>query len=644
MNSSRIVVTLLLIALGSVTANKGLRGLQGGVVCGDAAAECDYDDSGELVCEECDDGNKQTGDGCSPECTIEPNHRCFVQRDPSHCWSVSCPCESVMHIKTEQELELYYTGSPVDNKTRTAADPSDCAAQCLAIEACRVFAWAEEPDELVEPKCHLFKDMQMLKDWTGYTSGTKLCAPGPCATTTPPTTSTSTSTSTAAPTTTTKPTTKTPTTTTAKPTAPPAQPPAECAKPEGPVLEWLFEGDGDQILDTSGAGHHAPIHEGTRIFDTERGGQVLALSQPHSSIIVSLSQAPKAGGPFTYVGPGWGVFFFRSKSNGVINIGTTNGQRFTKKEYAPGLVEADKWTMVTFSQDAEELCRLYFDAELMGSKDMNATGEWTTPTRFKLKRVGGRIDDVMLVDRQLSGEAVMQLYQGCRMPATTPIPSTTTTTRKPATSSTTSTSTAAPTTMQLTTTAPPTTTTTATTSTITTAAPTTTQPTTTVVPSTTTTLKPTTKPTTPPTEPLDDCVRPPGAILVWLFEGEGDEITDSSGQGNHPSIGDSTRVFDEERGGQVLSVRKGHQQIRVSPVWGLPAGHPFTVSFWIKPLDYVTASKASNRDSIGAGWGTFHFRVTSGMGGGATAYTSASTMRPRDTMPTRLGTSPKTNG
>jgi parallel beta-helix repeat protein len=55
-----------------------------------------------------------------------------------------------------------------------------------------------------------------------------------------------------------------------------------------PVLHWEFEGSGESILDSSGYGNDAPIQEGQRILDGERG-QVLYLNGSHSRITSTIN-------------------------------------------------------------------------------------------------------------------------------------------------------------------------------------------------------------------------------------------------------------------------------------------------------------------------------------------------------------------
>ena len=55
----------------------------GGLACAENNVRRDCGNGLLDVVEQCDDGNREGGDGCSRDCTIEPGFSCFGE--PSHC-------------------------------------------------------------------------------------------------------------------------------------------------------------------------------------------------------------------------------------------------------------------------------------------------------------------------------------------------------------------------------------------------------------------------------------------------------------------------------------------------------------------------------------------------------------------------------
>jgi cysteine-rich repeat protein len=55
-------------------------------VCGDGIWDCYSDGNGNFECETCEDGNQQPGDGCSASCALEPGFNC----DSGSCHRVVC--------------------------------------------------------------------------------------------------------------------------------------------------------------------------------------------------------------------------------------------------------------------------------------------------------------------------------------------------------------------------------------------------------------------------------------------------------------------------------------------------------------------------------------------------------------------------
>jgi cysteine-rich repeat protein len=54
--------------------------------CGNGSVECSSDGTQNYTCEECDDGNGVAGDGCSPTCTAEFGYNCWS----GSCYAVAC--------------------------------------------------------------------------------------------------------------------------------------------------------------------------------------------------------------------------------------------------------------------------------------------------------------------------------------------------------------------------------------------------------------------------------------------------------------------------------------------------------------------------------------------------------------------------
>ncbi|GBC61342.1 hypothetical protein DENIS_2302 [Desulfonema ishimotonii] len=107
-------------------------------------------------------------------------------------------------------------------------------------------------------------------------------------------------------------------------------------------------------------------------------------------------------------------------------------------------------------------------------------------------------------------------------------------------------------------------------------------------------------------DPCNVVVGPTGAsdpILHWEFEGSGDVVIDSSGNGNEAPINAGQRVADAERGGSVLYADGSAFTIATaSSPNGFDVSLPFSVSFWLKPAHFENYNQ-----HIGPGWGQFRF-------------------------------------
>lgn len=191
-----------------------------------------------------------------------------------------------------------------------------------------------------------------------------------------------------------------------------------------PILHWEFEGSGDVIIDSSGNGNEAPIKNGQRVADAERGGSVLYADGSAFTISTASSlNGFDASLPFSvsfwlkpahfenynqHIGPGWDQFKFYSNVDGGIHVGIVESERFIPTNLNETL-EPDKWQMLTYTYSNGE-ARFYRNGQLIyGAGNITAPQQWDS---FQLFKISGLLDDVRVYNCALSDDEVGVLYGG----------------------------------------------------------------------------------------------------------------------------------------------------------------------------------------------------------------------------------------
>lgn len=200
----------------------------------------------------------------------------------------------------------------------------------------------------------------------------------------------------------------------ALPTALRAQGPAP---PDELLLHWSFDGNGDTIEDSSGRGHTAPLGDGIRVQDPERG-TILRLNAGHGNVTTSLDDFD-ATKPFSVafwlkpqtlssysqqVGSTLGEFLFRVNGSGYMVGGISSADVFTQQDLSE-VIEVDKWQHVAFTY-YDGYARYYKDGHLVGAKTSAGPQPWST---FFLKKINGDIDDVRVYNRRLHTSEIVAI-------------------------------------------------------------------------------------------------------------------------------------------------------------------------------------------------------------------------------------------
>jgi cysteine-rich repeat protein len=126
------------------SANKvGAQSVCNKVVCGDGKIQTSDDGH---VSEQCDDGRPMSeGDGCAPDCQIEPGFKCAVRGGKSECAKVVCG-DGLQDTSHDQTLvEACDDGN--------AADGDGCSSACALEEGFICSARKEAKTSCLKPVC-----------------------------------------------------------------------------------------------------------------------------------------------------------------------------------------------------------------------------------------------------------------------------------------------------------------------------------------------------------------------------------------------------------------------------------------------------------------------------------------------------------